>query len=407
MGQFLKFATDIEREKRMKLLLAALFTVSSITLAQAGGTDQFFDNASGTPLLSLLANAKTSIDIEIYEMDDPLFIQTIDKAISKGVRVRVVKEERPVGASCRVFTAKANTDSASCAAQKVLVKTIDNAGGVYLPFKKDTLCGVSSACYEHGKIVLVDGKQALISTGNFNSSNLCNKNEHPNNCNRDYSVVSRDTSVVATLEQIFESDVRGVLYDVSALLMHSNNQKLTVSPFSLAPLVALIKSAKTKVQIQNQYLKDPDLNQAIVEVAKSGVQVEVMVASVCAFGKPRPNEIAKWQKTYGEFDQAGVKTRIFTRNIKVGGVAGYLHAKAIVIDGNRAWVGSVNGSTTSLADNREYGIFVNDLTETKKLKSFMDSDFANSMGESWQDSVQCKHDPAPAPQGTLPQSSDG
>ncbi|POA74772.1 hypothetical protein C1882_29035, partial [Pseudomonas sp. FW305-E2] len=70
----------------------------------------------------------------------------------------------------------------------------------------------------------------------------------------------------------------------------------------------------------------------------------------------------------------------------------YLHAKAIIVDGAHAWVGSVNGSTTSLSDNREYGIFLDDNNLINQLDKFVSSDFNNNASESWQDSIVCKYE---------------
>ncbi len=75
--------------------------------------------------------------------------------------------------------------------------------------------------------------------------------------------------------------------------------------------------------------------------------------------------------------------------MKVGGFDGYLHAKAIVVDGTKAWMGSVNGSTTALTKNREFGIYFDDSTDVSSLDSIFSSDFANTGAESWQDSLTC------------------
>jgi cardiolipin synthase len=381
----------------MMLVLTALLTISSVSYASTATTEKFYENASGSPLVSLFTNAQQSIDIEIYEMDDPQVINAIKGAVDRGVRVRVVKEDKPVGASCRVFVAKTTSDSQSCKDQKDLVTYIQAGGGQYVAFKDATLCGVAgSSCFEHGKMVIADGNQVLLSTGNFNTSSLCDKPESPSACNRDYAVVSTDTDVVTTLTQIFEKDLKGSSYSMTDELTQAPTKKITVSPISLPPMVAFLASAQTKIQIQNQYLKDPTLNQAILDAAKRGVAVEVMVASACSFGKPSAGDVTKWKATYGAFETAGIKSRAFTRNIKINGIAGYLHAKAIVVDGTRAWVGSVNGSTTSTSNNREYGIFLDNVTEVKKLQAFMDQDFKDPAGETWQDSATCKYDSAPA-----------
>ncbi|NDG85113.1 MAG: hypothetical protein EBX52_08785, partial [Proteobacteria bacterium] len=122
----------------------------------------------------------------------------------------------------------------------------------------------------------------------------------------------------------------------------------------------------------------------------------------CAFGRPDQHAIDYWTQIYSAFDAAGIHTKIFNSSIPIGGLPGYLHAKAILIDSSRAWVGSVNGSTTSISTNREYGIFSNDPELVRNLGVTMYSDFAAKGAESWQDSLQCKMDHAtPGPGGDL------
>jgi len=383
-----------------------LFTVlfcSRPTFAQS--QEVLYENSSGSPLVSSLNSARRSIDIEIYEMDDPMVQAAIVSAVKRGVKVRVIQEDHPVGVSCKMFESEDGSETASCQKSKQLVEYIRRTGGQYVPFNHDALCGISgSHCYQHGKIVIVDGSFALVSTGNFNSTSICNKREHPGNCNRDYTVLSQDSSVVSTLETFFENDLSGQAYDVAGVLSQAPTNKLTVSPFSLQPMNTLISSATSTLKIQNQYLEDPEMNQAIMDAARRGVDVEVTVSSPCSFGKPTGSAIRKWENIFGAFESAGVKIHIFTRRMQVGGVSGYLHAKAILVDGNLAWVGSVNGSVTSLTDNREYGIYLTEASEVQKLSSFMDQDFSDPNGESWQDSLECRNDPRPAspkPEGFL------
>jgi phosphatidylserine/phosphatidylglycerophosphate/cardiolipin synthase-like enzyme len=383
---------------RHRSKIAVLLMLGLGVTANAANNEFFYENSSGSPLVPLINSAKVTLAIEIYEMDDPLVQAAIEAAALRQVQVQIVKEDVPVGAACRVFDAPNAADSASCSAQKSLVGFVQSHGGTYVPFLS-ALCGTpGSHCYEHGKMVIADNQLALISTGNFNTTNLCTLKEHPNNCNRDYTVITRDPVAISTLNQIFQDDVNGNTFDVATVLQHSGNQKLTVSPLSLNPIVSYIDSARRTLQIQNQYLKDPNMNAAIIRAARRGVQVFVMVASACSFGKPKASEAAAFRAVYSAFDAAGIHTRIFTRKILIKGVSGYLHAKAILVDGATSWIGSVNGSTMSLSNNREYGIFLTDQTQVSKLNTFMSSDFANPNGESWQDSLVCRNDPPPTPQ---------
>ena len=362
-------------------VIAVLFSTSAFS-------DQFYENSSGTPFIKLLQGAKSSIDIEAYTMNDPQADTELRNAIGRGVKVRVVEEGSPVGATCHPFgdSSSASSQTPDCLRQQDLVTFIAKNGGEYVPFSK-SLCGKpGSRCYQHGKMTIIDGATLLLSTGNFDSTSLCDLSAKPKNCDRDYSFVTQDSSIIGAIQSIFENDLSGNASDLTAI----GNARVTVSPDSMKPITDFIASAKKSLQIETQYLQDPTMNQAIVDAANRGVQVSVMVASACSFGKPTASVVKKWNTTYSSFDSAGVSTRIFDAKMKVGGLKGYLHAKAIIVDGNHAWVGSVNGSTTSLTDNREYGVFIDDAALISKLNSFVSGDFKNPLSQSWQDSIACK-----------------
>ena len=87
-----------------------------------------------------------------------------------------------------------------------------------------------------------------------------------------------------------------------------------------------------------------------------------------------------------------MKSRTFTRLQTVGGKPGYLHAKAMVVDGERAWVGSVNGSTAATSANREFGVFFSEPSQVAALEASLEADFADEGSESWQESLACKND---------------
>ncbi|MGZ3703545.1 MAG: phospholipase D-like domain-containing protein [Bdellovibrionota bacterium] len=353
-------------------------------------TDAFYENSSGTPVLGLIQKAKRTLDIETYTMNDPQVDKELRNAISRGVKVQVVEEKVPVGATCHPFgdSDKPSSQTPDCLRQQELVKFVNENGGQYVPFSK-SLCGQpGSRCYQHGKIAIVDGATALISTGNFDATSLCDRSANPKNCDRDYTIVSQDRSVVSSLQTIFNNDLAGRASNLDNL----QSPRLTVSPDSMKPIIDFIGSAKNTLQIETQYLNDPTMNQAIIDAANRGVSVSVMVSSACSFGTPKGSAVKKWNDTYSSFDEAGIKTNIFDANIKVGGRKGYLHAKTIIVDGIHAWVGSVNGSTTALTNNREFGIFFDDASLVASLNQYVSSDFSSPLGESWQDSVVCKYD---------------
>lgn len=358
-------------------------------------TEGFYSNELGSPLFDLVHNAKRSIDVEIYQMWDPDFQQALREAIGRGVRIRVIIDAESLGSDCKIFEAPADTDKQDCKDLKALRERIVSSGGAFVRFSKETLCGKQGVyCFQHGKMAVADGETALVSSGNFNPTNFCNKRLNPSRCNRDYSMITGDRSVVAAIETIFTKDLAAQSYDLEAILTPEVAAKLTVSPLSMKPLVAFLESARKSVLIQNQYLKDREFNAAILAAAKRGVEVKLMTASACSFAPPDEKAQKEIREIYSGFDAAGISSRMFTRSIPVGGKPGYLHAKAMVVDGERAWVGSVNGSTTAITVNREFGLFFEQASEVGELHKIMLDDYHHRGAETWEESLRCAKDKA-------------
>jgi len=372
-------------------------------MAGTGDTEVLYENSSYTPLLTLIQSAQHSIDIEIYEIKDQQIQNGVIAAMDRGVKVRVIQESEAVQSGCGIFEPIDAKDSVDCQSQKSFMQKVRAKGGGYVPYAYQQFCPGSDSgsgrCLEHGKMVLVDSKAVLISTGNFNPSNLCDPNGSSSPlsvCNRDYSVLSTDANVVSVMETIFSSDFASKAYDLPRILKTAKAGKLTVSPYSLSPTIAFIRSARESILIENQYLKNPQMNNELIAAAQRGVKVFVIVSSICSFGPKDPkkdaSEISQWTNTYTAFDHAGINTSIFSKQIQVDGKDGYLHAKAIVVDSKIAWVGSVNGSTQALTENREFGIFLTQQDQVTRLAQYMTADFQDAGAESWQDSLSCQKD---------------
>jgi phosphatidylserine/phosphatidylglycerophosphate/cardiolipin synthase-like enzyme len=361
------------------------FQFSSFALAV-----QLFDNSKEAPHLSLIQSARSSIDIEIYTLGDALIREALQSAQNRGVRVRLLLEPSPVGASCHVFDGPKPYDPVDCPAIRDFANSIRIRGGTALPFNKSAFC-TNGNCFQHGKLMIIDSKKALISTGNFDATSICDIASSAQVCNRDFSVVTDDLSEISSLRAVFESDLKGSPYDLGSIVQSLKPGSLTISPYSMDPLVSFINGSKRTLQIENQYLKDPTLNQAVFNAGLRGVHVEVMVEDLCHFGWPTDHERAKLQALSDGFDQARIFARAFTKSISIGRMPGYLHAKAIVVDQTWAWVGSVNGSTGALTKNREFGIFFTDRSQVAKLSQTLASDFRASGSVSLKENVNCVH----------------
>ena len=376
-------------------------------------------NSANSPLLDLIKSSTKTIDIEIYTMTDIQVREAIRDVIARKdkVTVRILKDPTPFDEDCHLWPAIAAeeqarmqatrtgmdggapvkkltpSEMADCKDQRKLVDDVIKSGGEYLPFKKDQLCkDPTKYCYQHGKILIADGKTALVSTGNFDETNLCDIQQGVGRCNRDYTVITQDKDVVKSLAAVFEEDLKGSKYDLQSLVKSQLSPKVTVSPYARDQLQDFILSAKKSVWIQTQYLKDIELNQTIRKAASKGVKVTVNVGSPCSFSRHAGQQADVFKQIYQEFDAAGVQSRMFTQSQKINGKNGYMHAKAIVVDEDQAWVGSINGSFTSIGNNREFGVFLDTQKDVNALLKQIQADVADPNSESWQEGLNCVKD---------------
>jgi phosphatidylserine/phosphatidylglycerophosphate/cardiolipin synthase-like enzyme len=106
-------------------------------------------------------------------------------------------------------------------------------------------------------------------------------------------------------------------------------------------------------------MADSDVMKALIEAAGRGVAVYVDMTGA-----------AEWKWEFAELSTAGVHVRTYA---DADDAPLYIHAKMIVADNTRAFVGSENFSETSLNENRELGIMISDSAIIKSLlKTFAD-----------------------------------
>ena len=96
-----------------------------------------------------------------------------------------------------------------------------------------------------------------------------------------------------------------------------------------------------------EVLRDPQMLDALAAAAERGVRVRIIIA------------IRGFCRRGGSVGRIRVDIRLSSRL--------YIHAKLIVADGERAFVGSQNLSATSLDQNRELGIIVDDPVNLSRL----------------------------------------
>jgi phosphatidylserine/phosphatidylglycerophosphate/cardiolipin synthase-like enzyme len=122
-------------------------------------------------------------------------------------------------------------------------------------------------------------------------------------------------------------------------------------------LIQLIDSARDSLLIQAEALAEDATVSAILRAQERGVRVQIVVAdSLNTDGE---------QKALDRLGQSGVPLVVAKKP--------YMHAKAILVDGALAYVGSVNFTATSYSRNRELGL----ITDARDVVSLLSRTFAS------------------------------
>lgn len=292
-----------------------------------------------TPLLKAIQGAKTSVWLEIYMFTNHDLTETLVQALVErakaGVDVKVMLESHPFVPNLAPDAPSVNQDTINAL----------TAGGVQVKGSNPEFK------YTHEKGMIIDGKTAYIMTCNFTNSAFTT--------NREYIVADTDPSDVSEVSKIFMADWNRVGYT-------PEDPELVVSPTnSRAKILKLIDSAKKSILLECEYLTDPEVATHLGNRVKDGVSVRVLLSYQPKDPKTGRDSNAKEKELLAS---KGVHRVIFPRSIK-------MHAKSIVVDNTRAFVGSENLTSNSLNNNRELGILVEDPAVLKVLSTTAEKDW--------------------------------
>jgi phosphatidylserine/phosphatidylglycerophosphate/cardiolipin synthase-like enzyme len=206
----------------------------------------------------------------------------------------------------------------------------------------------------HEKSIVVDGSAALVAT-----FNLCEKYFTRT---RDYGVITTDPQHVAQIVEVFNADwdhTDWVQSEHHGLSWSNSNSRLDMAQF--------IDSATWRLDVQHPKFVDAVILDRIVDAAHRGVKVHVLCG-----GK---HGISEWDvldtfaslRTLRRF---GVKVHK-QKNLRV-------HAKLLIADDERTFVGSMNIDRSAFDLRRELGITTADPAIVARLKAVFEADWALS-----------------------------
>lgn len=283
--------------------------------------------AGRTPLLNAIEGAQSEILVQVYLLSDPEIIQALGNADRRGVRVMAMLEEHPFGGGNLNPKSKAELER----------------NGVEVSWSS------SSYALTHQKSIVIDGKELFLLNQNLTASAFSK--------NREYDVITTDPEDVSEVKEIFRKDWSRENFYLSG------KSNLIVSPLNSRQTISdLINNAKEKIVVEMEVLADKNIIDLLTEKSKS-VEVRIII--------PPKEDISSNKKAIEKFEKNGVQFRVLKNP--------YPHAKLILIDNEKAYVGSVNLSTQSMDENRELGIILTEPQSIVTLYSTFEKDWVNAL----------------------------
>lgn len=273
------------------------------------------------PVLAEIEAARSTIDLMVYLLTDEPIVDALIDAEERGVAVRVILDQFPYGGF-------GNPEEVAAEMR---------AAGVEVRW------GPSRFTFSHVKTLIVDRSVALIMNLNLTRSSF--------ERNREFAVVTTRPNDVETAQALFEADWSGRDEPFAATLVVSPSN-------SRVELLGLIDSARVSLDIYLEVIRDQEIVEHLMAAAGRGVLVRVILS---------PDEQPAAIRIEAELVGGGIEVRRLT--------APYVHAKAVIVDSVRAFVGSQNFTATSLDENREIGLIYDDRVALARLLATFEMDF--------------------------------
>ena len=187
----------------------------------------------------------------------------------------------------------------------------------------------------HGKLLIVDRDELHVYGFNFTALDLKS---------RSFGIVARDRKIVQEAVRLFEADVLRQDFEPAG-------ENLVISPENAREqLATFLKRAKKSLAIWDPKVSDPGMIRILWQRAKAGVDVRVL----------------------GKITKRGGDLRVQKMP------SSRLHVRAIVRDGEEAFVGSQSLRALELDGRREVGLFCREAKVVKAILEIFDADWAQT-----------------------------
>ncbi|HEX7324287.1 MAG TPA: phospholipase D-like domain-containing protein [Rhodanobacteraceae bacterium] len=332
-------ATGAARRRLAAAVAAGLLLGIGFASAASAATYHLvqYPNAGYNGIHAQTQAARSSIDMEMYELADPTEENDLVAAERRGVKVRVLLDSAYSG---RRVNAPA-------------YRLLHSAG---VPVRWDP-----RGTIYHIKTTVFDNTTADISSANLT------QRYYPTS--RDAEIVDTNPAQVAAIVRTFNADWD----DRSGPARATQAPGLVWSPGAQPAMVQQIERAQRSVYFESEELSDRAVYDALAADARRGVACAVVM-----------NASPRWNRAFQAVTAAGCKVHVFPASRH--GL--YIHEKVILDDAGTSMasmlLGSTNASYYSLDRNRELSLELDATEAPQAIQSAADTfayDYAH--GTTW------------------------
>jgi phosphatidylserine/phosphatidylglycerophosphate/cardiolipin synthase-like enzyme len=308
----------------------------------------------------MIAGATASIDLaEFYVSNAPdsrlePIIRALEAAVARGVRVRLLVEHGFVKTYPETLERLAQAGAA--------VRPLDLGTGGIL----------------HAKYFVVDGRDAYLGSQNLDWRSITH--------NLELGARIRDPAIAAGLEAVFALDwaraggepARTAEAPASALVASPEGRLPAGVPWELPAIIERLDAARETIHMEALTYKAGDwdeLEAALRRAAWRGVKVELLVADWSA----RKSTIGGLQALARVAD---VEVRMITiPQASTGFIpfARVAHAKLLLVDGVRGWLGTSNWEREYFYQSRNVAVLVEDAVVVGQMDAFFEDAWAHGV----------------------------
>lgn len=267
------------------------------------------------PLLKALNGAKKTIRILIFRFDRVEIEKALVAALQRGVHVKALI----------AYTNQGEEKNLRRLEMRLL------AQGITVMRTADDLVRY------HGKMMIIDDKTLYVLAYNYTHMDI--------DLSRSFGIVTTKGAAVKEAIKLFEADSHRQPYECGS------GHELAVSPINARErLTEFIQGAKKRILLYEMKISDRDFLKLLNKKISEGVDVRILA-------------------------RASAKS---SNNMPVRRMTTRLHLRAILRDGDSAFVGSQSLRKLELEARREIGIIFKDKEMVHKMESIFEKDWKTS-----------------------------